>query len=164
MVRYASQVSLPRWPARLTIPRLLVLAIALVGAALCSPAMAQQAAEGDEAAEQAAEAEAAHPTIELGTFQVKDHRPTRNETAKVSFTIFLAMDRSVDKLTLEQLEHWKHRLRDQVIVAARLSETTDYLEPGLTRFRRNILLRVNRVLKVPLVSEVLLTEYTFSLN
>lgn len=120
---------------------------------------AQQVAQEGGAAEE--EEERVRPTIDLGMFQVKDFRPTRNETAKVTFKIYLALDRTVDEQTVEALEYWKHRLRDQVIIAIRLSQTKDFLEPDLSRLRRFILVRTNRVLKASLVSEALLTEYSF---
>ncbi len=125
------------------------------------PAHAQEAPENKPADENLEEARA---TIDLGTFQVKDLRPTRNETIKVSFAIHLALHPSVGKSTVKQLERWQHRLRDQVLVVIRLSETKDFLEPNLAKFRRCISLRINRTLKAVLVSEALLTEFTFTLN
>ncbi len=127
------------------------------------PASAQEVAENDSAtSEEEAEAEKVRPTIDLGVFEVKDFRPSQNETLKLSFTIHLALHNSVKESTVKQLESWQHRLRDQVIVAIRLSETVDFLEPNLNRFRRTILLRVNRALKALLVSETMLTDFTFS--
>ncbi len=127
---------------------------------------AQQVNKNQAAAveKEADEAEQARVTVDLGRFQIKDLRPTRNETTKVTFAMHLALASTVDQQTVEQIEFWKHRLRDQVIVALRVAETSDFLEPSLGRFRRSVLLRMNRVLKATLVSEVLLTEFTFTLN
>jgi hypothetical protein len=119
--------------------------------------------EGD-ASKQATEAKEVRSTIDLGMFQVKDLRPSQNETAKIFFSVHLAMHQGVSQSTVKQLERWQHRLRDQVIIAIRLSEAQDFLEPDLAKFRRSISLRVNRVLKALLVSEAMLTEFTFTTN
>ncbi|NOY30273.1 MAG: hypothetical protein GXP28_08875 [Planctomycetes bacterium] len=125
------------------------------------PVHSQEVAQNEAPTESAEETRA---TIDLGTFQVKDLRPTRNETVKLSFAIHLALHPSVSQSTVEQLERWQHRLRDQVLIVIRLSATKDFLEPNLDKFRRSISLRVNRALKAILVSEALLTEFTFKLN
>jgi len=136
--------------------------LALAGVlATTGPAHAQEVAKNETPAESAEEARA---TIDLGTFQVRDLRPARNETVKLSFAIHLALHPSVSQSTVEQLERWQHRLRDQVLIVIRLSATKDFLEPNLDKFRRSISLRVNRALKAILVSEALLTEFTFTLN
>ncbi len=142
---------------------ILAATIIVGGMAETCPVYAQEVvAEDSAASEQEAEAEKVRPTIDLGIFNVKDFRPSQNETLKLSFTIHLALQNSVNESTVKQLERWQHRLRDQVIVAIRLSETIDFLEPNLNKFRRRISLRVNRVLKGLLVSEAMLTEFTFS--
>lgn len=144
--------------------RYLAMATILLGIAPSGSVYAQQAA-GEEAIDSEGEKkEENRPVIELGRFQIKDLRPTRNETAKVSFVLHLALKPTVDKRTVEQLEFWKHRIRNQVITAVRIAETRDFLEPGLNRFRRSITLRVNRALKAALVSEILFTEFTFTTN
>jgi len=137
-------------------------AMALVGAlAETHPAHAQEIEETETVAE---DTEAKRSTLDLGKFQVKDLRPTRNETIKVAFTIHLALHPSVNPSTVKQLERWQHRLRDQVLIVIRLSETRDFLDPNLDKFRRSISVRANRALKAILVSEALLTEFTFTVN
>jgi flagellar basal body-associated protein FliL len=100
----------------------------------------------------------------LDQFYLKDYRPTRNGTVKLAFHMHLKLSEYANKRTLEQLEHWKHRLRNQVIISVRLAYRKDFLEPGLQQFRRIVQLRINRLLKMQLVDEVLLTEFTFTSN
>ncbi len=129
---------------------------------LANPTHAQDPGEADPAAaELADEKETRRPTLALGKFKIKDLRPTRNETAKLTFTLHLAFSKSVTEDQVAQLEHWKHRLRDQVITAIRITEMKDFQEPDLSRFRRKILIRVNRLLKAKLAEEVFVTEYLF---
>ena len=129
-----------------------------------TPASAQDATKADPAAgEDTAEEEVRTPTLELGSFKINDLRPTRNETARLTFTLHLAFSKDLTEKQVEQFEKWKHRLRDQVITAVRVSEMKDFQEPNLGRLRRRILIRVNRLLKRKLAEEVLVTKYLFRL-
>lgn len=103
-------------------------------------------------------------SFDLGQFQVKDFRPTRNQTVKLAFHMHVTLSEYANEHTVEQLEHWKHRLRNQVIIAVRLSYRKDFLEAGLQQFRHVVQIRINRLLKMQLIDEVLLTEYTFTTN
>jgi len=110
------------------------------------------------------ELEEIRPSIELGLFRVRDYRPTRNETIKMIFQMHIALNESATEQTAKQLKQWKHRLRNQVLIAVRLSERKDFLETDLSKFRHLIQIRINRLLKANLVDEVLLTEFTFTTN
>ncbi len=122
-----------------------------------TPASADStAAETAEAAE-----ESVRPTFDLGKFKINDLRPTRNETAKLTFTLHLAFSKNLTPSQVAQLEPWKHRLRDQVITAVRISQIKDFQQPDLGRLRRKILIRINRLLQANLTEEVLMTEYLF---
>jgi hypothetical protein len=65
---------------------------------------------------------------------------------------------------VQQLEHWKHRLRDQVIIAVRTAQDIDFQEPDLVRLRRIILFRMRRLLKADVVQDILLSEFTFKME
>lgn len=140
----------------------------LAGFLLTSSACAQEAdaqsAQQDGVDQEMAEEKKARPTLDLGKFVINDLRPTRNETAKVTFSMHLAFSENLTEKQVRQLESWKHRLRDQVITATRISYLTDFQEPDLSRFRRKILIRVNRMFKAKLADDVLMTEYLFRQN
>ena len=120
-------------------------------------------APADPTATEAAETakESVRPTLDLGKFKINDLRPTRNETAKLTFSLHLAFSKSLTPSQVAQLEPWKHRLRDQVITAVRISQIKDFQQPDLGRLRRKILIRINRLLQTKLAEEVLMTEYIF---
>ena len=133
-------------------------------ALLPTPAIAQQPADtkaADAEQNEEEEKEKIRPVVDLGRFSVKDFSPVRNETINLSFHMLLAMDITTNERTLEQLENWKHRLRDQVLISIRLTERIDFLDPSLKKFRRMVKLRTNRLLRANLVDEVFLTEFTF---
>ncbi len=100
-------------------------------------------------------------TLDLGDFKINDLRPTRNETAKLTFSLHLALKKDLTRKQVAQLERWKHRLRDQVITSVRIAATKDFQEPDLSRLRRTVLSRVNRLFPSKYADEVLLTEYLF---
>ena len=102
------------------------------------------------------------PKLDLGVLEIKNLEPTRNQTAKVTFAIHLAFTPGTDPAVVAELEHWQHRLREQVIVAVRSSELTDFTDPELLRLRKHLLYRINRVLKPIQVEAVLLADFTYS--
>ncbi len=148
-----------RWVA---CTRTLLGAMILTATLHASPLQAQDPGEAASAdAEPANEQETVRPTLDLGDFKINDLRPTRNETAKVTFSLHLAFSKDLTKAQVTQLARWKHRLRDQVITAIRITPTKDFQEPDLSRLRRKILIRVNRLFNTKIAEEVLLTEYLF---
>jgi flagellar FliL protein len=150
------------------LPRAAVFSWLLSGAViLLAISLPARTARAQEVAEQAATAdaeEAVRPTLELGKFKIHDLRPTRNETAKSTFAMHLALSPTLSPQQVTQLARWQHRLRDQVIIAIRTLELKEFQEPDLRRLRRKVLLRVNRLFQAKLAEEVLLTEYLFRTN
>ena len=134
----------------------------------CAPAAYAQQPPAKISAETTEEAEtetsALRPTLDLGHFKIHDLRPTRNETAKLTFTLHLALAPNVSEQQLAQLQHWKHRLRNQVIIVVRTIETKDFQASDLALLRQKILIRTNRLLKSKLAEDVFLTEYIFRLH
>ncbi len=140
----------------------ILLVAAILSTALANPTRAQEPSEGDSASTDATvEEEALNPTLDLGEFKINDLRPTRNMTAKLTFKLHLAFSKSLTETQVEQLERWKHRLRDQVIVATRITQAKEFQEPDLSRFQKTILVRVNRLFQSKIAEDVLLTEYLF---
>jgi flagellar basal body-associated protein FliL len=100
--------------------------------------------------------------LDLGTIQLMNLEPTQGRTAHMSFDMHLVFDPKTDPKTIKELKKWQHRLREQVIVAVRATEIYDFLDPELTRFRKQILYRINRMLKDPIVTDALFANFTFS--
>ncbi len=100
--------------------------------------------------------------LDLGTIELMNLEPTQARTAHMSFDMHLVFDSKTDLKTIKKLEHWQHRLREQVIIAVRATEIHDFLDPELARFRKQILYRINRMLKEPIVTDALFANFTFS--
>ncbi|QDT01379.1 hypothetical protein [Adhaeretor mobilis] len=112
-------------------------------------------AEGEEQEERPA-----YATFDLGEFRLKEFRPTRNETSRVLFAVSLKLNEGTSPRTIEQLANWKQRLRNEALTAVRSLELASYQEPSLHRLQNVILLRINRLLPVPLVERIFVTEFT----
>lgn len=135
------------------------------GVQLGQPALAQQDKQSNsEASSEDADAEQGRLTYDLGRFELREIRPTANETTKINFEAHFAMTSEVSQQDLEKLRHWKHRFRDQVITAIRTAQTKDFQEPQLHRIRRIILFRVGRMMREVLVEDILFSEFTFSME
>ena len=143
-----------------------LLPAAAVAAPKTPPAGKSQPARSDSNSgqQQTEEAEPAEvpEVVELGQFVLTELRPTRNETAKLRFTLHLQLRAGASSATAEALQHWKHRLRDQTITAVRTAEMIDFADPQLARLQKIIRLRINRALPTPLVDKLLLTGFTMS--
>jgi hypothetical protein len=143
----------------------LMLSAAWWVAAPCPPVHAQgEAAAAQATPKQSSKDRPGRLTFDLGSFEIREVRPTRNETTNVNFTAYFAMAPGVSMADVQQLEHWKHRLRDQVIIAVRTAQDIDFQEPDLVRLRHIILFRMRRLLKADVVQDILLSEFTFKME
>ena len=102
--------------------------------------------------------------FKLGDFSIRDRRPAANETPEIGMVVHLALSPEATEESLELLERWRHRIRDQVIVSLRIADTKDFSEPDLHRLCQIMLLRSNRMLGSNLIDEILITEFTFALK
>ena len=130
----------------------------------CRPVHAAVARAAQEKSEAEQEEPEQQVVFDLGRFQLKEIRPTRNETIKVTFTIHMVMISAFEEENLSILENSYHRLRDQAIIAVRTAHTNDFREPGLGRLRRLVQIRLNQTLKANATENLLISEYQFSLD
>ncbi len=140
-----------------------VWAIGVLLAVVSQPTLSAANVESD-AQQEEEDKEPIRQTLDLGRFRIRELHPAQGETTSVMLTLQLALSPKVKESTVEALQHWHHRLRDQTIIAIRVADTADFSEPGLKRLRRLILLRVNRLFKQPLVEEIFFTEFTFAIQ
>ncbi len=98
-------------------------------------------------------------TFELGEIYLRNFRPTHNEIANIRFNLHLVFAPGTSDAVVAELAHWKRRLRDQAITAARSAEARDLAEPGLDRVKRIMLLRMKRLRLPQEVIGVYLTDF-----
>jgi len=111
--------------------------------------------EGDDEQE-----EPRYVTFDLGEFRLREFHPTRNETSKLLFAVSLKLNEETSESTLKHLEKWKQRLRNETLTAVRSLHLADYQAPDLDRLQKVMRLRINRMLPVPLVERIFVTEFT----
>jgi hypothetical protein len=84
--------------------------------------------------------------IELGQFSVRSDYPAEAQKSTVRFVIFAAVKaEKYDEMERLVKEH-KQKLRDEIIIATRLTPLGVFEEPDLTSFRRRIAIRLRRTL------------------
>jgi hypothetical protein len=91
-------------------------------------------------------------TFEIGDIYIRNFRPTHNEIANIRFTLHVVFAVGTSDAVIAEVAHWRRRLRDQAITAARSASPEDLSEPGLTRVQKLMLLRIRRL---PLPQEVI---------
>ena len=145
--------------------RFLTMALMVVVWSLsCNSLFGQNQVAGKPDAEQEEQSEEEQLVLDLGSFHLKELRPTRNETIKVVFSAHLVLKSELTEDDFEILQNYQHRLRDQVIVAVRIAHANDFREPDLQRLRRLIQIRIDQVLRSPVTENLLLSEYQFSID
>ena len=62
--------------------------------------------------------------LDLDRFRLRSCRPTDQEIVDLQFGVCLVLSSKVTPADFHELEAWKHRLRDQVIIAVRSASPT----------------------------------------
>jgi hypothetical protein len=138
------RLTTPTWPP--------VFGAALAALALAAsprPAHASDHAAPASHGSPEGQAEAAAPQrtdiLDLGAFRIRSTRSTDREVIDVKFSLCLVLSTSTTEADYERLVHWRHRLRDQAIIAVRTADAADFADPELRRLHRLILFRVKRL-------------------
>lgn len=99
--------------------------------------------------------------IELGRFLVRDLRPAEGIKVRLSFVLYAEVEEDLAGRTEKVIKSFRHRVRNEVLVALRMSEQHDFQEPGLETFRRRIFLRLRRVIPQLVFNRLLIGEYEY---
>jgi hypothetical protein len=158
-VRLGGSLALPR-TARLAIAAALPWLMAASAAASDHGDSGHGEAEGGHGSPAAAAYDPTQPrTFELGEIYLRNFRPTHNEIANIRFNLHIVFAPGTSDAVIAELQHWKRRLRDQAITAARSADPRDLAEPGLGRVKRIMLLRIQRMELPQEVIGVYLTDF-----
>jgi hypothetical protein len=98
-------------------------------------------------------------TFEIGEIYIRNFRPTHNEIANIKFTLHVVFAPGTGDNVMAEMVHWRRRLRDQAITAARSASAEDLAEPGLARVQRVMLLRIRRMALPQAVTGIYLTDF-----
>lgn len=129
-----------------------------------TPAYASSSAEkpAEHGAEKPAEIEIPVRTdvLNLGQFRVRGCRSTDKEIIDIRFGLWLVLSTNTTKADFHELESWKNRLRDQVIIAVRSAAPEDFAEPELRRLERMMMFRIKRLPIGPHITGAYLMDFT----
>lgn len=97
--------------------------------------------------------------FELGSFVLKDYQPIEDLTLRLIFTVHASVDEEHAKGFSKLLASRSHRVRDQVITAARLASIEELQDPDLRMLRRRIQLRLKHSLPELHIAGIHLSEF-----
>lgn len=101
-------------------------------------------------------------TVDLGSFNLRNFRPTHNEIASLKFAVHVVLPPGTTDETILEFEHWKRRLRDQAITAMRAASSDDLADPKLHRVHRLLFLRLKRMPTPKPITGVYVTDFAMS--
>ena len=102
--------------------------------------------------------------IGLGGFRIQSHYPVDAQKSTVRFVLYasVATERYADMKRL--VDAHEHKLRDQVIIATRMTPLAAFDEPGLESFRRRMFLRLRRALPELAIDDVHVSEFQLTVK
>ncbi|MBX7167704.1 MAG: hypothetical protein K1X74_15340 [Pirellulales bacterium] len=98
---------------------------------------------------------------DLGSFHLQTFQPISNTTQYMDFHLYGTL-RAGDHAEFSALyTQNQHRLRDQIIATIRNSDADDMADPGLGLIKRRVLKKSNDLLGKPLLTAIVVSEFTF---
>jgi hypothetical protein len=102
--------------------------------------------------------------IELGVYRIRAHYPVEAQKSVVRFVLHAAVATEHFAEAERIVEVRRHKLRDEVITATRMTPLTVFDESGLTSFRRRILVRLRRALPELLIDDVYVSDFQLAVK
>jgi flagellar FliL protein len=134
-------------------------------------AHAPGASEGEEAEDHGESSDADHreedhagpPTreVSLGDYHVVAFNPSTGASMNIDFELFGVVLAEEEAEFAERFLLHEKRLNEQVTIAIRGMQASDFTDPGLGLIKRIILEKVNRALGKTIVREAIFSEFSF---
>ncbi len=102
--------------------------------------------------------------IELGDFQIRAHYPVEAQKSVVRFVLHAAVASEHFAQTQRIVDDRRHKLRDEVITATRMTPLAVFNEADLARFRRRILVRLRRALPELSFNDVYVSDFQLTVK
>jgi hypothetical protein len=102
--------------------------------------------------------------VDLGEYRVRANYPVEAQKSTVTFVLHAAVPSENFAEARRLVESRRHRVRDQVITATRMTPLALLDEPGLTSFRRRILLRLRRALPELPIDDVYVSDFQLTVK
>ncbi|TWT32514.1 hypothetical protein KOR34_42770 [Posidoniimonas corsicana] len=111
------------------------------------------------AAEEAPPEEPGLVGFELGSFVLREYQPLEDVTTRLIFTVHASVSEQIATDFSKLLASRTHRVRDQVLTAARLASSEELQDPELRMLRRRIHLRLKHSLPELDIADIHLSEF-----
>jgi hypothetical protein len=135
-------------------------------AAIAAALMVRSANGGEHAAEPPAaesnvadEAGKAIHGVSLGEYRIRSYYQVDAQKSTVRFSLFATVKDEHFHEVQSLVEEHRQKLRDQVIMATRLSPLSVFQEPDLAAFRRRVLVRLRRALPELAIEDLYVSEF-----
>jgi hypothetical protein len=102
--------------------------------------------------------------VELGEYRIRAYYPVDAQKSTVRFVLHAAVASERFVETQRMVENRRHKLRDEIITATRMTPLALFDEPGLTSFRRRILVRLRRMLPELPIDEVFVSDFQLTVK
>ena len=104
--------------------------------------------------------EAALVEVDLGTHRLREYDPVTDTTLQLDFQLGGTLHSEDEPEFVQRMQSQGNKIRDRVMVAARICEASDFLDPQLVLFRRHLRKRIHQAIGKPLLRDVLLTSFS----
>jgi hypothetical protein len=102
--------------------------------------------------------------LELGEYRIRAYYPVEAQKSTVRFVLHAAVATENFAEAQRVVDSRQHKLRDEVIVATRMTPLALFDEPGLTTFRRRLLVRLRRNIPELTIDDVFVSEFQLSVK
>jgi hypothetical protein len=102
--------------------------------------------------------------IDLGEFRIQSHYPVEAQKSTVRFVLYASVATEHYAEIKRLVDAHEHKLRDQVIIATRMTPLAAFDEPGLESFRRRIFLRLRRALPELVIDDVYVSAFELTVK
>jgi hypothetical protein len=139
--------------------------VATGGAEVASAKSAGSDAHGAHAAEEEViESDGPIRGVSLGDFRIQAYHAVEAKRSTLEFSLHAVVSSENAAEFKHLIENRRHKVRDQVIVVARMSSLANFDQPQLTDFRRRILLRLRRTLPELKVDDLYFSDFRLNVQ
>lgn len=102
--------------------------------------------------------------IELGEFRIKSYYPVEAQKSTVRFILHVSVASDEFAQVKGVVSANEHKMRDQIIIATRMTPLAHFDEPGLENFRRRIYLRLLRAVPGLQLKGIHISEFQLTIK
>jgi hypothetical protein len=130
------------------------------------PAAEAAAAEVRASAESPADGEAGKAIhgVSLGDYRIRSHYQVDAQKSIVRFSLYATVKNEHFGEVQGLVEEHREKLRDQVIMATRLTPLNLFQEPDLATFRRRVLVRLRRAIPELTIEDLYVSEFDLTIK